>query len=32
MISLPLALVSFIIFSVWPAGARLLYGWFINRF
>jgi hypothetical protein len=28
LISLPLILVSFLIFSVWPASGRLLYGWF----
>ena len=26
MVSLPLALVSFIVFSAWPAGSRLMYG------
>lgn len=31
-ISLPLALVSFIVFSVWPASGRVLYGWFFNLF
>jgi hypothetical protein len=32
MISLPLTLISFIVFSVWPASARVLFGWFFNRF
>ncbi|HEY0100426.1 MAG TPA: hypothetical protein VGB76_15890 [Pyrinomonadaceae bacterium] len=32
LISLPLALISFVVFSVWPAGGRLLYGWFFNLF
>jgi hypothetical protein len=32
LISLPLALVSFILFSVWPASGRALYGWFFNLF
>ncbi|HEX9919726.1 MAG TPA: hypothetical protein VGA87_11195, partial [Pyrinomonadaceae bacterium] len=27
-----LALVSFIIFSVWPASGRAVYGWFFNLF
>ena len=32
LVSLPLALVSFIVFSVWPAGGRLIYGWFFALF
>ena len=28
LISLPLTLISFIVFSVWPAGARMIYGSF----
>jgi hypothetical protein len=32
LISLPLALVSFIVFSVWPASGRAVYGWFFNLF
>jgi hypothetical protein len=32
MISLPLALVSFMAFSVWPASGRVLYGWFFDLF
>jgi hypothetical protein len=32
LISLPLALVSFIVFSVWPASGRAIYGWFFNLF
>ncbi len=32
LICLPLGLVSFIMFSVWPAGGRLMYGWFFNLF
>jgi hypothetical protein len=32
MVSLPLALVSFIVFSVWPATGRLIYGWFFDLF
>jgi len=31
-ISLPLALLSFIVFGVWPAGGRLMYGWFFELF
>lgn len=31
-IRLPLALASFIVFSVWPASGRVLYGWFFNLF
>lgn len=32
MISLPLALVSFVVFCVWPASGRVLYGWFFDLF
>jgi len=32
MISLPLALASFMAFSVWPASGDVLYGWFFARF
>ena len=32
MISLPLALVSFIVFSVWPASGRVIYRWFFDLF
>lgn len=32
LISLPLALVIFIIFSLWPAGGRIMYGWFLGLF
>ncbi len=32
LVSLPLALVSFVVFSVWPAGGRVMYGWFFDLF
>jgi hypothetical protein len=32
LVSLPLALLSFIVFGVWPAGGRLMYGWFFELF
>lgn len=32
IVSLPLALVSFIVFSVWPASGGMMYGWFFDRF
>jgi hypothetical protein len=32
LVSLPLALVSFIVFSVWPASGRAIYGWFFDLF
>jgi hypothetical protein len=32
MVSLPLTLVSFIVFSVWPTAGRALYGWFFELF
>jgi len=32
MVSLPLALVSFITFSTWPASGRVIYGWFFDLF
>jgi len=31
IISLPLALVGYIVFSVWPASGRLLFGWFFDH-
>ena len=31
-VSLPLALISFITFSVWPASGRVIYGWFFELF
>jgi hypothetical protein len=32
LISLPLALLGFIVFSVWPASGRALFGWFFALF
>ena len=32
LVSLPLALTGFIVFSVWPAGGRAAYGWFFELF
>jgi hypothetical protein len=32
LISLPVALICFIIFSVWPASVRSMYGWFFDLF
>ena len=32
LVSLPLALISFSVFSIWPAGARVIYGWFFELF
>ena len=32
LISLPLALISFIVFSVWPDSGRVLFGWFFELF
>jgi hypothetical protein len=32
LISLPVALTSFLIFNIWPSSARMLYGWFFNLF
>jgi hypothetical protein len=32
LISLPLALAGFLVFSVWPASGRALYGWFFRLF
>jgi hypothetical protein len=32
LISLPVALIGFLVFSVWPAGGRAIYGWFFNLF
>lgn len=31
LISLPFAFVSFIVFSVWPASGRVLFGWFFDH-
>jgi len=30
MVSLPLALVCFIVFSIWPGSGRVVYGWFFD--
>lgn len=30
-ISLPLALVGYVVFNVWPASGRVLFGWFFNH-
>ena len=32
MVNLVLAIVSFIVFSVWPAVGVAIYGWFFNYF
>jgi hypothetical protein len=32
LVSLPLALAGFLVFSVWPATGRALYGWFFRLF
>jgi hypothetical protein len=32
LVSLPLAFVGFIVFSVWPASGRAIYGWFFELF
>jgi hypothetical protein len=32
MVSLPVALISFIVFSVWPTGGGAVYGWFFDLF
>ncbi len=32
LVSMPLALVGFLIFSLWPNGARLVFGWFFELF
>ena len=32
LISLPLALAAFLVFSVWPASGRAIYGWFFRLF
>lgn len=32
LISLPLTLLSFLVFSLWPAGAHLTYGWLFELF
>lgn len=31
-VSLPLALIAFIVFGVWPASGRVTYGWFFDLF
>jgi hypothetical protein len=31
-VSLPLALISFVVFSVWPASGRVIFGWFFDLF
>jgi hypothetical protein len=31
-VNLPLSAISFILFSLWPAAARALYGWFFDLF
>ena len=31
-VSLPLALISFAVFSVWPASGRVIFGWFLDLF
>lgn len=31
-VNLPLALVGYIVFSVWPGSGRVLYGWFFDLF
>ena len=31
-ISLPLTLISFIVFCVWPASGRVMFGWFFDLF
>jgi hypothetical protein len=31
-VNLPLGVVSFLVFSVWPASGRALYGWFFDLF
>lgn len=32
LFSLPLALITFIVFSVWPAVGRVVFGWFFDLF
>ncbi len=32
LVSLPLALISFIVFAAWPASGRVLFGWFFDLF
>jgi len=32
LINLPVALVSFVLFALWPAAGRALYGWFFGLF
>lgn len=31
-VNLPLSVVSFVVFSLWPAAGRTLYGWFFDLF
>jgi hypothetical protein len=32
VVKLPIALVSFVLFALWPASGRALYGWFFDLF
>ena len=32
LVNLPLSLASFLVFAVWPAAGRALYGWFFDLF
>lgn len=32
MVNAPVALISFLVFAVYPSGGRALYGWFFNLF
>jgi hypothetical protein len=32
LVNLPLGVMSFILFSVWPAAGRAIYGWFFDLF
>ncbi len=32
LISLPFALVAYVVFSVWPSSARVIFGWFFDLF
>lgn len=32
LVNLPLGVISFILFSVWPAAGRAIYGWFFDLF
>ena len=31
-VNIPLACAGFVVFSLWPAAARFLYGWFFDLF